>query len=155
MDYAIGSPNALATLEPDRSSRASIVFYKCSREHSREQIINAIAHEVAHSNDWNLDNEMTHKERVDLLLKIFERVNSEDRFMSSYVEGIVDSDKKREAFLKVREYWAVICAQYFSDASKLNIKDAELIEGHIKRTDPEFNWGEKATRRLNLAYGNN
>ena len=127
-----------------RSERASgknrIVFHKAAERMSASYIINSTGHELAHANDWHSDNDLTAKERLALALKIAERIKAPDRFKSSYVESIdYKNDTKKTNYFRAVEYWAEICAQYFDDPTRLNIKDVIIIEEHIRKTDPGFN----------------
>jgi len=122
-----------------------------NKKHLVQDIVNGtLAHEIGHANDWELDNEMNHEERADLLLSISERLSSEDRFQSNYVESINNADKQKESYLKAIEYWAEICGQYFQDPAQLHVKDFRIVSAEIRRTDPNFNWQEKNQLRREL-----
>lgn len=99
-----------------------------------------LSHEISHANDWETHKYLLFEQRIDLLIKIIERLQSDDRYLSSnYVELIVYEDKQRERYEKAKEYWAEICSNYFAGRSKiLNYKDLSLIESVIKMTDTNF-----------------
>lgn len=131
--------------------KTEIIFYAGSKRTSLDYVVGAINHEVAHANDWESDNEMTVAEKAALALKIGQRLKAKDRFMSSYVESIeYKNNKKKTRYLKATEYWAEICAQYFEDATRLNIKDYQIVDAHIRKTDPSFNWITAAVRRREI-----
>ncbi len=131
--------------------KAEIVFRIYSRTCSLEHVVGVLGHEHAHANDWESDNEMTTVERVALILKIAERLETDDRFQSSYVEAInYENDPQRTRYTKAVEYWAVICQWYFSNADMLSIEDFKIVDSHIRKTDPKFNWVTAAARRLEI-----
>lgn len=137
--------------------KSQIIFYKDSAKNTLYENINeALSHEIAHANDWEADNELSFEERLNLLLAIADRVRSEDRYLSTYVESINNEDKQKELYLKCTEYWAEICSRYFGDsADNLNYKDVQIIEGMVKKEDPDFDQPAACTKRINsiIAYG--
>lgn len=149
-----GSREGWVTVAGARVSRAGkkkLVFYKVPMsEKPAEYVVETLGHEIAHGNDWFSDNEMNDEERADLALAISERLSAEDRFQSSYVESIEHEDKKKERYKKATEYWAEISAQYFENASKLNVKDFIIVDQQVQKTHPGFNWRETKERRDNL-----
>ena len=70
---------------------------------------------------------LTPQERMTLVQEVVNRVNSRDRFKSSYVEGINNPDKKIQLSEKAGEYYAEITAAYFeTSGSLLSEKDKML-----------------------------
>ena len=136
----------------------SIWFLEDSSDFSVYYLINTLMHEVAHANDWTSDNEMSFYERLDMLLELTNRYKEDDRYMSTYVEGIeIERDKDNaELYRKVSEYWAEICSQYFEDPSVLHVKDIQIIEKHINRTDPDFDVSQtmKTVSDINSIFWN-
>ena len=116
------------------------------------EILDILAHELGHANDWESDEEMTDEERLDLLLAVGDRIDDEDRYRSSYVESIKNKDRERERYLKATEYWAEICEAYFTQPYNLNAKDYALVEARVKRHDPEFNDVEARFHQAKLVY---
>ena len=98
-------------------------------------------HELIHSNDWIRDAEMSSLERLEMLDEVVDRLKSEDRFRSSYVESIENPDKKEELYIKATEYLAEIGKAYFMDPDMLKkgfTKDFNIIDKLIKIHDSEF-----------------
>ena len=147
--------SALAECISWEQSKARITFFSPAKKHSLQYLTsNTLAHELAHANSWSADNEMTPEEKADLLLAVAERIFSEDRFKSSYVESISNPDKQQENYLKATEYWAEICGQYFSDPSKLNVKDFSITESFIRKTDQKFDVKKANSERRHLVQQN-
>ena len=136
---------------------SEIVFHGWSYYETLYSNINeAFSHEIAHANDWEVSNDLSFEDRASFLLAIVERVQSEDRFHSTYVESIKNEDKQLELHNKCKEYWAEICEQYFGgSAQNLNYKDVQLIESVVKKEDPNFDPLDAYTKRTNsiIAYG--
>lgn len=122
---------------------------------SKDEIImfldSTFAHEISHANDWKEDQNMEINERQSLLLKIVERAQSEKPFKSaldtffgdpSYSGEIQNTDKQKELQIKVREYWADICEEYFQNAEWLQENyplDFKIVDDFVKQRDPTFN----------------
>ncbi len=118
----------------------AIKFYGPVAEHMTFEYITAsIDHEIAHSNDWGSPR-IDYKTRLQLLVKLSKRINAEDRFKSSYVESIRDKDAHENNYHRAVEYWAEITAQYFKDPTKLNIEDFNIVNEHVHKMDPSFDW---------------
>ncbi|MFA6397594.1 MAG: hypothetical protein WDK96_01960 [Candidatus Paceibacterota bacterium] len=153
--YGINDDQKAWALTNDNSK---IIFFEPSfRFNFSENINTAFSHEAGHCNSWECINNLSIEQRLDFLLYILDRVQSEDRYLSSYVESINSEDKKNELYNKATEYWAVICEVYFSgNIQNLNIKDIQIIETIIKTKDPNFDVYkalQKRTNSLNF-YGN-
>lgn len=120
--------------------RSQIVLLRPTRSDDAKYVLNdLIPHELGHANDWNNDSEMTSAERVNLLISVGERLDDSDRFRSWYVEHIQNKDGQHERYTRATEYWAEICAAYFSTPDFMNIKDFELVDGVVKKGDPKYN----------------
>jgi hypothetical protein len=101
-----------------------------------------IFHEISHCNDWYKDQEMNPKERLDLVKSIIERLKSDDRFMSDYVENIENNNPYEEMDIKTQEYFAEIGEAYFMSPKELkesHPKDFEIIDSIVKKHDSDFN----------------
>lgn len=127
--------------------KTEIVYHGDAKTEFTGNLIDSFSHEIAHANDWVSDNEMSTLERVNLLLKIYKRLKSPDRYLSYYVESIQGKDLKEQNYNRAVEYWAEISEQYFKDASRLHIDDFRLVDGHIRKTDPNFNWKTAMEKR--------
>lgn len=97
-----------------------------------------LSHEIAHGNDWRTSLSMNAAQKADLLLDIGKRLQSEDRFKSSYVEGINSVDKGAEFYNKAVEYWAEISEQFFTDPTQLPAEDFAIVARVISYSDPQF-----------------
>jgi len=128
---------------------------KLSKRLNAIQIAAVIFHEVGHCNSWISDSEMSLIERLRMLKLITERVNSEDRFNSAYVEAIESPNGKKETqYIKATEYWAEICGKYFAapEAFKTeNPKDFKIVDEFIKKQSPGFDIFETIKKIQKLA----
>jgi len=113
-------------------------------------IENILSHEMAHANDWVSDMELSNEERLDLLLAVGSRLDAVPRYGSNYVEAIENKNKKTERYFKAQEYWAEISAQYFRDPDELDAKDYLLVDGVVRKTDPNFNCRKSSRERKEL-----
>lgn len=104
-----------------------------------QKMVETLSHEIAHAGF-----------SAELLDKILLRLEAEDRFKSPYVESIKNPDKGTETAIKVQEYWAEICKQYFDDAESLDKKDFEIIEERIKKEGPGFDWRKAREERQKI-----
>ena len=110
-----------------------------SFKNSSYWFFDVISHESGHANDWESNNDLTNEERLDFLLKIYDRIKSNDRFMSSYVEEINPKDLKQKNYTQCTEYWAEICGEYFTNGkNNLSPKDITIIESIIKKKQDNF-----------------
>lgn len=131
------------------SDQSKIVFHGISeRGYSANEIFEVLAHELAHANDWESDNEMNQGEKMNLLLQVGDRLDDEDRYYSSYVESIENKDEQAGRYLKASEYWAEICAAYLFDQSNMSYQDYKLVENHLKKQDPNFKAGQAVYDRF-------
>jgi hypothetical protein len=138
---------------PEKEKKNWIVIFMRDKEHSVVEIdkvkllfyIKHIgAHELAHANDWEYDNQSTILQRVDLLKKIGERLNSKNRFGSyeAWSRDLEYYESKEKPYDKAKEYWAEICRAYFSDAESLKTRypaDFDIVDRYIKSQDSNFN----------------
>lgn len=157
IEYEGVKSRALATCyrngRQNNKQKDEIIFHKAAERTAPYDLVHTISHEVAHANDWVSDNEMTITEKTALAVKIGRRVGASNRFMSSYVESIqYENDDKRTRYYRTMEYWAVICEQFFKDATKLHVEDYKIIAAHIRKTDPNFSWVAAAKRRQELVF---
>jgi hypothetical protein len=109
-------------------------------------MVETFAHELGHENDWKRSTKLSPEQRLELLMKVHDRVTSESRFRSHYVESILDGSlypemKDTQVILQTAttEYWGEIIQEYFlNGVSNLSVDDVEVIEWMIKKVDPEF-----------------
>lgn len=112
-----------------------------------------ITHEAAHAHDWLSDNAMTTTERINLLLRVVERVQAPDRYKSAYVEGIIMSDAQTTLAVKAQEYFAVISAATMGGSPKeetpagLQHIDSEIAQSVIRKHDRNFDLTKLRTIR--------
>jgi hypothetical protein len=109
-----------------------------------------LPHEIAHANDWNRSKTMSLEERAELLHRVLERVQSADRYKSSYVESINNEDKQLELKEKVNEYWAEVASAYLRCDPNLNYKDIAIVHDLITKSDPNFDRQAMKNLRENL-----
>lgn len=102
-----------------------------------------IEHELGHANDWETDMDLNIIDRQKLLIKIHERLTSTDswhRDNDHYHETFADGSKGG-LYKSAREYWAEICAEYFSNPEsflKDHPQDFKLVDTYAKKNDPSF-----------------
>lgn len=102
-----------------------------------------IEHELGHANDWETDMDLNIMDRQELLLKIHERLTSPKswhRDNDHYHETFADGSKEG-LYKSAREYWAEICAEYFSDPElflKDHPEDFKIVDTQAKKNDPSF-----------------
>ncbi len=135
----------------------TITFFKPAASYMLYDNINdCLAHELGHANDWAADNETSLTDKMELLLAVSDRIKAEDRFQSWYVEHIGKKEGVQEdqeiRYAKVSEYWAEICAAYFKDPATLNVKDFELVDNWVKKSDPDFDVFEASHLRKTLVF---
>lgn len=106
---------------------------------SRWVLSDGLPHEIAHANDWDNDANLDFKRRLDLLQSVAERVQSSDRYLSSYVEGISNKDSQLELYQKAKEYWAEISTAYFTDPDRLADADYLIVDDAIMDAEPDYN----------------
>ncbi len=117
-----------------------MVVSKGSQDQSIEWILGEmLPHEVGHLNDWN-NPRLAQKDRLHLMIQTLRRVNSPDRFKSSYVEAIQNTDPKVEKTRKCTEYFAEIFSAYLSPITRklLPAADKKIISEYLKKVDPKF-----------------
>ncbi len=113
-------------------------------EKNINEFISTLAHESAHANDWRTSKELSLNQRLDIMVKVKDRLLAKDRYISGYVEAINNKDEKEETVLKSEEYFAEICGEYFTHGpSRLDNKDIEIIEEVIQANDPEYDIHKK------------
>ncbi len=102
-------------------------------------IHDCLSHELAHANDWSKSCNLLFEERIDLLLRVSQRLQDPDRYMSSYAESFSPTYSFRESNTKAGEYFAEICRLYFTaELDSLNSREISLIKWVIGKTDPAF-----------------
>lgn len=151
--YGITDSMAVEAGHADRVVR-KIGITKGATQLHRSSIANDLfIHESAHLSDWKSNKLLTAKERMNLCYSVIERLKSEDRFKSSYVESIHNSDKQAEMDLKSVEYFAEICSAYFSgDIISLNDADMKIVEDILMKTDKNFDRISAAEARNKIIH---
>ena len=169
ISYASLESNNAKTWADFNRNNKEITFYKPAETSSTYENINkCLTHELGHANDWCSDNETSLKDRMELLLAITDRLNSPDRYESSYVENIGISEKsmlekyvafshnekyspeQEQRYNKATEYWAEICSVYFSSPTMLNYEDFKLVDDWVKKNDPNFNNEQAKNKRFDM-----
>ncbi len=141
-----------ASGEADSNDR-SVKIFAGALEGGKIWITNdLIAHELAHLNDWDTNKLLTLEERLELLNKILERLNSEDRYQSSYVESITNDNKQYEKYSKAQEYYAEIMEVYFSVNGPISLPEADraIAREVIYKLNPQYNENAMLSARLKI-----
>lgn len=164
-EYGIESTAAGANI-PKEDKRSQIQLY----QHDLKDIVLTIDHESGHANDWGNERHLAYAERVQLLQDVTQRfLLGDSLYHSDYVEAIDNPDKHIELYLKVSEYWAELCAAYFSHAvewedqvGKIRVghelnythpKDFVLVDNWVHRIDPDFVWENHWSEQDNIVSG--
>ncbi|MBI2057823.1 MAG: hypothetical protein HYT63_02475 [Candidatus Yanofskybacteria bacterium] len=130
--------------------KSEITFFGITKKIPLEFIIQGLAHEISHANDWNSDHFANQTEKVELLLKIGKRLQSGDRFKSEYVEAIGGFSQGQKNINQAIEYWAEICRQYFTDPTQLPAEDFVLVDSQVRKTDPTYNALVSSNKRAEI-----
>jgi hypothetical protein len=119
----------------------TLTTYEFNRIH-RKHVVTFMAdlfHEFGHANDWSTDNALSAEERLDLILNTYKRLDAPDRLFSDYVEAISNNNPYYKNYMKCEEYYAEICSEYLLlGRLDLSPRDVELVEGVIRKSDPDF-----------------
>jgi hypothetical protein len=79
--------------------------------------------------------------------------------MSEYVESIGQdgsiTDQREITYRKAIEYWAEISSQYFQNPHLLHAKDFDLVDAHVRSTDPDFDPARAFETRQDIIDSNN
>lgn len=118
-------------------------------------IVDTYSHETGHANDWFSDSQHSVEERAELFRRVSQRFFSgTEIFPSDYVAEITNPDSKQARQLKVTEYWAEICGEYFNNPDYLRHSfpdDFSLVDSWVHDGDPSFNPHEaQIQRRISL-----
>lgn len=147
----------------------AIYLYPCAEEDAKKESPNfkmtTLYHELGHANDWEADMDLSFSQRQELILNVWERVSSQDRYDGPEVhynfeeilkagETYKDPDYKEVGYKTanyraVNEYWAVICVPYFKDPVSFKEsypKDFELINDVVHIGDPDYDVFEEEER---------
>ena len=132
-----------------------INLFAHTSEAGTDDLIDNLAHEAGHANDWFSDSTTSYEEKLELLANVAERIGDSDRFQSAYAESKTQEtkDQKFNRYLYAQEYWADICAQYFKDPTRLPMEDFELVDGWVRKGDPDYDplaFSEKRIEMLNV-----
>jgi len=114
-----------------------------------------LPHELAHLNDWDTNKLLTLEERLELLNKVLERLNSEDRYRSPYVESITSDNRQYEKYTKAQEYYAEIMEVYFSSSGPIALPEADrlIIESVMDKLNPQYDSQAMVGARLEILKG--
>lgn len=112
----------------------------------REYLENVFGHEASHSVDWDSNPMLSPAERIIFLDKVLQRLNSEGRYKSEYIEFALNSTwgLPENIFPVAKEYWAEIADKYLTgDVIKggsevLPEEDKKIIEWLMVHTSPDW-----------------
>ncbi len=153
--YGKAYANKEAAGEANSSDRSVKIFAGALKNEKIWITNDLIAHELAHLNDWDTNKLLTLEERLELFNKILERLNSEDRYQSSYVESITNDNKQYEKYSKAQEYYAEIMEAYFSVNGPMSLPEADraIAGGVIKKLNPQYDENAMLSVRLGIITG--
>ncbi len=130
-----------------------VTLFQNIKNHSKDYFVEILGHESGHANDWKSNKRASYEDKLDLLLKVSRRIDSQDKFHSTYAESQLKSNQKDSRinkYLYSQEYWAEICSQYFKDPTQLSIDDFELVDGWVKKADPKYNPTVMTEQRMQI-----
>ncbi|MFH1236475.1 MAG: hypothetical protein V1685_06100, partial [Parcubacteria group bacterium] len=101
------------------------------------------------------DNNLTVDQRLTLFAEVTRRfTEGRNLYQSEYVESINNPDAIENLNIKVSEYWAEICAAYFTEPEKMksnNPEDFALVDRWVKLQDPGYDTVVQAEARQRLS----
>ena len=153
--YGLKNSEAIAQCaRPERGKRHRISFSISAKQASANEILGGtMAHELAHAHDF-LYGRLPPERRLAFLSKVLERLESDTRFRSAYVEDINNKDKAQELGDKAMEYWGEIFGTYLADPAiaKLTMpkEDIAIIEEYLKLVDADFDAEKSAAKRQEI-----
>lgn len=112
-----------------------------------EYMEKTFAHETAHANDWETKQGLNILERAQLLSKVTDRMSSDTAYSAKTLADGSDYwrsyDDGSEAGLRkmAKEYWAEICAAYFTETRSFqseNPEDFALVQEIVTKSDSDF-----------------
>jgi hypothetical protein len=85
-------------------------------------MVRHFGHELGHMGEASLSNFLSPKERIDFLCDVTNTfpnsgMAKSERF-EDYVGQIKNKDQKKEYYLVISEYWAILCESYFNEPEK-------------------------------------
>ena len=129
-----------------------------------------LVHEFAHASDWYRTSALSLEDRYELMHRIVQRVQDENRIHFSYPEKYQSKDTKSETDQRSVEYWAVLMEKALQTPGsneehwegllsgtlqnidpKADVRiDIENVKWYLKKIDPEFKPWEATQKRKEL-----
>lgn len=135
-----------------KASNFRIILDKSDmKESDKMKVFEYLSHEIAHANDFSSDNDLSSADKDSLLIALGDRVRSDERFRSPYVEKLI----KEKGFGSdvTKEFWAELCRTYMLDPTALSVEEFQLVDDYVKKNDPNYSWKDSIQKRWDLAYG--
>lgn len=107
-------------------------------------------HELAHSNDWENNRNLSRVERAELLLSVIKRMGAENHFRSmlenliganSYHSLIELDNDKKQTYIRATEHFAKMAEGYFATADYMREsfpEDFKIIDNLVNRGEEKF-----------------
>jgi len=119
------------------------------------------SHELGHQNSWMFNRSLSGKERIEFLsdvLKNFKKAEKSESVesMSGYVYAVENSDKEIETYVKVTEWWAELCQNYFSYPQYFKEyfpQESALVEKWLKINPADYDAQAKKDEKEIVLYG--
>ncbi len=125
-----------------------VTLFKSSAEKETIlEIIDTLAHEATHHNDWFHNPRLSAAERLELLGEVLQRLKSDERFKKNYVESISSSNIQEQNITKAGEYFAEIVAAYLTGDLSLPAEDRDLAERMVNIIDPTYSLDDALSQR--------
>ena len=133
--------------------RSTIIFGKSSERINLAEFFKTAIHELTHANDF-LTARLSPEAKLALLERVVLRLQSPDRFRSSYVDSINNPNPKTELYIKAVEYLAVIVEMYLDDPQiakhRLPPEDLRIVLDLLERSASGYDAASNALLRREL-----
>ncbi len=157
--YGISEGRVIA----EHDGYGNITFYRDSQiKNFYSLVAGTLTHELAHRQDkrknpnFSQEGNLSQDELENLDKSLTERVESDDRFKSDYVEAINNVNYKRELSSKKTEWWAEGASEYHKPGhGRLNTTEIKFFEYWFQifdpSSDPEIESQNTANKMITLA----
>lgn len=113
-------------------------------------------HELAHYHDWLNNPNLTDRQRIKFLYEVLSNYNQSNTPHYSYELQIKNDDKFLEQQIKIEEWWAETCDNYFNlpfGFIRRYPKEASLVERWLKIDRQEFDAIYNLIKRTDILFG--
>lgn len=151
---ALNQADAAATATLKKGGATKVDFYKGPTMDNLWDINSVLAHELGHANGWWSDNSLSPEMKRQIFMDVTQRYfEGENVYFSPYVEAIENEDPNVESRIKVTEYWAEICEEYFCFPERMqenSPEDYKIVDKYVQLQDPGYDVVESAQKRMTM-----